>query len=78
MNVIEINPFGGETLAHYIEGTVGLTILASWVAIALQVESSFFPSGSTVWRRAGWPVYYVWRWVLGIYRQIFGKKHKTT
>lgn len=78
MNVIEINPSGGETLAHYIEGTVGLTLFAAWVAVALQVESSFFPAGSTVWRRVSWPVFYVWDWLLRIYRQRLGKKQKTT
>lgn len=78
MNVVEINPTGGETLAHYIEGAVGLTVFTAWIAIALQVESSFFPRGSNVWRRAGWPVYYVCDCWLWMYRRGFGKKQKTT
>lgn len=78
MNIVEINPNGQETLTHYIAGAIGLTVFATWVAIALQVESTFFPRGSPVWRRAGWPVFYVWNlWQL-LYHRRFGGKRKTT
>jgi len=79
MNIVEINPDGGlETAAHYIAGAFGLTIFATWVVIALQVESSFFPSGSTVWRRVGWPLFYARDLWLSMYHRKFSWKRKTT
>ena len=77
MNIIEINPSGGETVAHYIEGTVGLTIFAMWIAIALQAESKFFPRGSPFWRRMGWPMCYAWQMARLMYHRI-GEKRKRT
>ncbi|KAF8122691.1 hypothetical protein EV363DRAFT_1404712 [Boletus edulis] len=58
MNVHEINPPTIAPLARYVEITVGLTILTSWVAIALQVESTFHPRNCNIWRRAFWPLLY--------------------
>ncbi|KAH0826404.1 hypothetical protein J3R83DRAFT_5376 [Lanmaoa asiatica] len=78
MNIVEINPTGGETLTHYIIGAVSLTVFAAWVAVALQVDSAFFPPGSPVWRRVGWPVFYVGNWCLERYNQRFGGKRTTT
>ena len=49
-----------ETLAHYIESVIGLTLFTSWAVIALQKDSSFYPSDSTVLRRTLWPFYYVY------------------
>ena len=59
MNVIEINPSTKETLAHYVEVAVGLTVLTSWVAIALQKESAFHPQDCNIWRKVLWPGFYV-------------------
>jgi Mg2+ and Co2+ transporter CorA len=78
MNVVEINPSGQETLGNYIASAISLTVFAAWVAIALQVESRFFVRGSPAWRRAGWPVFYVWDVGYLLYRQRFGGKRKTT
>lgn len=78
MNIIEINPSGGETLVRYVEGAVGLTLVAAWVSVALQVESIFFPRGSPAWKRASWPVFYVWDLLLWIYRQRPGGRQETT
>jgi len=75
MNIREINPTGGETLAHYIIGAVCLTVFGIWASVALQVESIFFPSGSPMWRRAVWPVFYTWDMM---YNGRFGTKRKTT
>lgn len=77
MNVIEINPTGGETITHYVEAAISLTIFAAWIAIALQAESSFFPRGSPMWRRAGWPVFYLWDVWVWMYTRKLGRKRKT-
>ncbi|KAI6158564.1 hypothetical protein EDD17DRAFT_1779460 [Pisolithus thermaeus] len=52
MNVAEINPGTYETLSHYAEATVSLTVLTAWLVIAMQTESSFWPKG----RRRGPPL----------------------
>ena len=62
MNIVELNPDGRETLHNYIAGAISLTVFVAWLAIATQVESKFFPRGSPIWRRAGWPVFYAWDW----------------
>ncbi|KIO02910.1 hypothetical protein M404DRAFT_1001823 [Pisolithus tinctorius Marx 270] len=59
MNVVEINPGTRETLSHYAEATVTLTVLTAWLVIAMQTESSFWPRGSPWWRRLVWPIYFV-------------------
>ncbi|KAN0082953.1 hypothetical protein V8E55_008748, partial [Tylopilus felleus] len=74
MNVREFNSSGGETLAHYIIAAVCLIVLSIWASVALQVESIFFPPGSPMWRRAGWPVFYAWDMM---YNGRFRTKRKT-
>ncbi|KAI6021825.1 cora-like Mg2+ transporter protein-domain-containing protein [Pisolithus microcarpus] len=59
MNVAEINPGTYETLGHYAEATVALTALTTWLVIAMQTESSFWPRGSPWWRRLVWPICYI-------------------
>ncbi|KAI5996503.1 hypothetical protein F5J12DRAFT_785455 [Pisolithus orientalis] len=59
MNIMEINPGTRETLSHYAEATVTLTVLTAWLVIAVQTESSFWPKGSPRWRRLVWPIYFV-------------------
>ncbi|KAF8553791.1 hypothetical protein OG21DRAFT_1485136 [Imleria badia] len=63
MNVIEINPpsltKGKKTLTDYIEAVVGFTLFTSWLIIALQKDSSFHQSNSSVIRRTLWPLFYV-------------------
>lgn len=58
MNVGEINPGTKETLSHYAEATVILTVVTAWLVIALQTESSFWPKGSRLPRRLSWPIFY--------------------
>ena len=62
MNVREINPESGskQTLAYYIESSVGLTLLTSWLVVALQKDSPFHPSNSTVLQRVLWPLFYAY------------------
>lgn len=58
MNVTEMSPLTTGSLIRYVEVTVGLTVLTSWVAIALQQESSLLPEDKKIWKRALWPVFY--------------------
>ncbi|KIK44700.1 hypothetical protein CY34DRAFT_10847 [Suillus luteus UH-Slu-Lm8-n1] len=58
MNVAEINPGSLETIARYVEVTISLTLLTTWIVIALQPYSSIHDnSGGGVWRRMAWPFY---------------------
>ncbi|KIJ05593.1 hypothetical protein PAXINDRAFT_103713 [Paxillus involutus ATCC 200175] len=57
MNVGEINPGTKESLGHYAIATVALTMFTTWLAIALQTHSSFYPEGSGMWRRMAWPIF---------------------
>lgn len=59
MNVVEINPGSRETLRHFAEATVALTLVTAWLVIALQTYSSFWPPGSGLWRRLAWPMFYI-------------------
>lgn len=58
MNVREINPPTTGTLAQYIVATVSLTVITSWLAIAFQKDSVFYPRDSDVLRRTLWPLFY--------------------
>lgn len=59
MNVVEINPGSLETFARYVEVTVFLTLLTTWIVIAFQPYSSIHEnSGGGVWRRIAWPFYF--------------------
>jgi hypothetical protein len=59
MNVVEINPGSLETIARYVETTIALTLLTTWIVIALQPYSSIHEnSGGGVWRRIAWPFYF--------------------
>lgn len=58
MNVVEINSGSHETLARYVEATVSLTVLTTWLVVAMQTESSFWPKGSPWWHRLAWPIFF--------------------
>ncbi|KAI6021818.1 cora-like Mg2+ transporter protein-domain-containing protein [Pisolithus microcarpus] len=58
MNVVEINSGSHETLARYAEATVALTVLTTWLVVAMQTESSFWPKGSPWWHRLAWPIFF--------------------
>jgi len=72
MNVGEINPGTNETLARYVEVAVGLTVLTSWLAIALQKESSFHPQECHIWKRLLWPVFYAYDLISTVIKQGLG------
>ncbi|KAL4063406.1 cora-like Mg2+ transporter protein-domain-containing protein [Scleroderma citrinum] len=59
MNVSEINPGTAESLIHYIEATIALTIFTAWLIVSLQSHSSVHKEGSGLWRRVLWPVFFV-------------------
>ncbi|KIJ63967.1 hypothetical protein HYDPIDRAFT_175727 [Hydnomerulius pinastri MD-312] len=58
MNVTEINPGSAESLIHYVEATIALTIFTVWLIVSLQSHSSVHKHGCSVWRRIGWPIFY--------------------
>ncbi|KAG1743701.1 uncharacterized protein EDB91DRAFT_1125494 [Suillus paluster] len=69
MNVAEINPGSLETVARYVEVTLLLTFVTTWVVIAFQPYSSIHKSGDGVWQRAAWPVFFFRRKFARYYRQ---------
>ncbi|KAF8553795.1 hypothetical protein OG21DRAFT_1463498 [Imleria badia] len=72
MNVTEINPPTTGSLIRYVEVTVGLTVLTSWVAIALQKESNFHPQDPNIWKRALWPMFYAFNLIYTAVKQALG------
>ncbi|KAG0707781.1 hypothetical protein DFH29DRAFT_597534 [Suillus ampliporus] len=56
MNVAEINPGTLQTLAHYVETTISLTLLTIYIVITLQTHNSFHEKNATFLQRAVWPV----------------------
>ncbi|KAG2114129.1 cora-like Mg2+ transporter protein-domain-containing protein [Suillus clintonianus] len=60
MNVKEINN-GTQTLTHYVETTVALTLITIYVVISLQKQSWFHKRQDTLVQRAAWPILYPWR-----------------
>ncbi|KAG1736655.1 uncharacterized protein EDB91DRAFT_1142006 [Suillus paluster] len=56
MNVAEINPTSLETIPHYVETTISLTLLTVYIVITLQTHSSFHKDNATFLQRAAWPV----------------------
>jgi len=64
MNVVEINPGSLETLAHYVEATISLTLLTFYIVIALQKHTSFHEANAKFHQRAAWPYLFLRRWIL--------------
>ncbi|KAG9311756.1 hypothetical protein JVU11DRAFT_7999 [Chiua virens] len=71
MNVGEINPGTKETLARYVEVTIGLTVLTTWIAIALQRHSTFHERGDGIEKRALWPIVYAYRLIHTLFKRAF-------
>ncbi|KAH7882413.1 hypothetical protein F5I97DRAFT_1987033 [Phlebopus sp. FC_14] len=76
MNVVEINPDSNENLAHYAEATVALTLLTAWLVVGLQTHSSFYPTGSNIWRRLAWPIFFIYESCISLFRTTSGKKYR--
>jgi len=60
MNVQEIVPNTSGTLMHYFVTAISFTLLSVWVITAFQSRYNF-RSGMTIWRRLGWPVFFILR-----------------
>ncbi|KAG9311757.1 hypothetical protein JVU11DRAFT_8000 [Chiua virens] len=71
MNIPEINPHATHTLANYMELTIGLMLLTSWIAIALQKYTPFHPANSGVLRRTLWPLFYAYEFISTEIRRLF-------
>jgi len=63
MNVSEINPGSLETLAHYVETTICLTLFTVYLVITLQPHSTIHTPGGTLLQRAAWPILFSKRWI---------------
>ncbi|KAH7925847.1 hypothetical protein BV22DRAFT_404743 [Leucogyrophana mollusca] len=63
MNVKEINPGSFETLTHYIEASIALTLLTAWLVVAGQSKSPLHErEDSEFWTcRLWWPVLFLRR-----------------
>jgi len=77
MNVVEINPGSLETLAHYVEATISLTLLTFYVVITLQRRSSFHEENAKFHQRAAWPYLFLRRWILEKRTGAKGRRVKT-
>ena len=77
MNVAEINPGTLETLAHYVETTISLTVLTIYIVITLQTETSFHEKDAKFHQRAAWPYLFLRRWILEKRRGPKGGREKT-
>lgn len=76
MNVKEMNPDGAGRLVTYIAVTLILTVLTAWLVIAMQASSSFWPRGSSVWRRLAWPAFYLSGHVKGTLKEFDAIVHR--
>jgi hypothetical protein len=61
MNVVEINPQGGNArtnLSQYVALTLPITLITAWVIIAFQ-SKHIFPEGTSFYRRLAWPIFII-------------------
>ncbi|KAG1805980.1 uncharacterized protein BJ212DRAFT_1486114 [Suillus subaureus] len=61
MNVGEFSSGGLQTLTHYVEVTVSLTLLTIYTVVTLQTHSSFHDPNAPFLRRAVWPALTFWK-----------------
>jgi hypothetical protein len=65
MNVKEINSGSLETLAHYVETTISLTLLTVYVVVTLQPHSTVHRKDANLRERAAWPGILLWKVIHG-------------
>lgn len=61
MNVTEFNQGARQTLVHYVEATISLTLLTVYIVVTLQTHSSVHDHDAPFLRRAVWPVLTFWK-----------------
>ena len=59
--MVEINPGSLETLAHYVEITISLTLLTVYIVVTLQKHTSFHAENAEFHERAAWPYLFLRR-----------------
>ncbi|OAX34434.1 hypothetical protein K503DRAFT_774540 [Rhizopogon vinicolor AM-OR11-026] len=63
MNVREINDGSLETLAHYAETTISLTLLTVYIVVTLQPHTSFHEENAPLGQRMAWPYRFLKKWI---------------
>ncbi|KIK99660.1 hypothetical protein PAXRUDRAFT_30370 [Paxillus rubicundulus Ve08.2h10] len=74
MNVAEITPNTHASMAHYVEATIGLTLLTAWLVMALHKHSSLHPAECHFVRRLAWPIFFSYE-MDGISIQIYDRPY---
>ena len=63
MNIKEINSGTFETLAHYVETTISLTIFTIYIVVTLQPHNSFHEENAPLQQRMMWPYQFLKKWI---------------
>jgi hypothetical protein len=61
IHVKEINePASLETLGHYVEATITMTLFTVYIVITFQKDSLFHDEGARLPKRAAWLILFLW------------------
>lgn len=63
MHVKEMSIGSPETLAHYVETTIALTLFTAYIVVTLQAHSTVHKQNATLRERAVWPILFSHRWM---------------
>ncbi|KAG2159248.1 uncharacterized protein EDB93DRAFT_1324706 [Suillus bovinus] len=78
MNVREINPGSLESIKRYVWVSFLLTLVTTWVVVAVQPYTKIHEDGAGVWRRAAWPVFFLSRIIIEYFKSFSIKGKKTS
>jgi hypothetical protein len=56
MNVVELNPGGYTSLAHFFEASLPLTFFTVWIVVAFQSRFVLRDDRGAVWKKLLWPI----------------------
>ena len=56
MNVVELNPVGYTSLAHFFEASLPLTFFTIWIVIAFQSRFVLRDDRGSMWKKLLWPI----------------------
>ena len=56
MNVVELNPGGYTSLAHFFEAMLPLTLFTIWIILAFQNRLVLRDDRGAVWKKLLWPI----------------------